>query len=158
LKNSPHRSVSRVPAGFAGWSATLPGDWRLERRYTDGSRFEGNALFTAEHGAIALAETGALRVCSGPELPAARNWTWRLHGAETLHIHFRDPARAYLYHGMSVAARGNGWTGVAGHDCGADHYRGRYIFEKDRIIVRQWVAGPQKNYAFVTYYQRMPCN
>jgi Family of unknown function (DUF6314) len=152
LTNSPHRSAR---AGFSGWFASLPGTWRLKRRYTDGSRFEGTARFLDAHGTMLLAETGSLRICAGRNLEAARNWAWHLRGADGVHIHFRDPARNYLYHDVQVKACANGWTGNAGHDCGADHYRGWYRFENDRIVVRQSVLGPHKNYAFVTHYLRM---
>jgi Family of unknown function (DUF6314) len=156
LTNSLRRSAD---PGFAAWFATLSGGWRLRRRYTDGCRFEGVARFVEDCGAMALAETGTLRFAGGGEpLAASRNWTWRLIGANRLQVHFRDPMRDYLYHDVSVIAGGDGWTGGADHDCGADHYRGRYDFENDRIVVRQSVAGPQKRYAFVTHYLRLRHN
>ena len=70
------RECDNAPA-LQAWFDRLAGQWRVERRSSDGSSFTGDAVFARrEDGSFQLEETGNLRLANGQSLPARRGWIW----------------------------------------------------------------------------------
>ena len=140
---------------FAFLFCALPGKWALERSYSDGSRFTGKAIFGPyEKHALSLSETGTLTRPDKTHLIAGREWNWRLVEPDVLEVHFGMASGGGLYHRIALRAEADNWAGEAEHLCGADRYIGQYMFGADRIIVRQQVSGPNKEYDLETRFLR----
>jgi hypothetical protein len=131
---------------FANLFAMLGGEWRIERSISDGSRFSGNAVFTAlNNNSWRMREAGVLAASSGEQYPATSCWRWQLSGRTQLEIHFVDRDRPTLYHRIELEPAGSDWVGSAHHLCGEDSYHAKYVFSANHIQILHRISGPQKN-------------
>jgi hypothetical protein len=138
---------------FANLFAMLGGEWRIERSISDGSRFSGNAVFTAlDIHSWHMREAGMLAVTSGGRYPASNCWRWRLSGLTQLEIHFGNRDGPTLYHRIELEPAGSGWVGSAHHLCGEDSYRADYVFSANHIQILHRISGPQKDIVIASVF------
>ncbi len=140
----------------------LAGEWRLTRRASDGTSFEGKAHFRAiGEKSLALSENGIVRMPQGPCLNAGRRWLWQLTALNEFEIHFDEAEAGFpgqpggrLYHRFKPQSWRDGCSGEAQHLCGGDRYFARYRLSCDRLEIAHRVSGPNKDYRLVSRFQR----
>ncbi|MGI9351435.1 MAG: DUF6314 family protein [Rhizobiaceae bacterium] len=139
---------------FADFFNTLIGEWSLSRAISTGEQMEGSLVFSRmDSSNLQANEVGDMRMASGNVISATRQWIWRI-GDAGLQIYFdEDPPR--LYHQVKPVARAGAWHGEGHHDCQPDTYVGDYLFSDNKIIIKQDVLGPNKDYQIISEYQRM---
>ncbi len=139
---------------FETYFKSLAGSWALERKISTGETLNGKAVFElVSSTAFLLHEEGELKLLSGLEIPASRNWFWHLSDNTDLEITY-DEARLQDYHLINLHKREDYWIGSAQHLCGADLYSGEYLFSEDRFEITQTVKGPQKDYFVISIYSK----
>lgn len=149
-------SGSLTGAGsLAAWFGSLPGEWRIARRLSNGARFRGTAVFRPTgSNRLLLQERGKMRLPTGPVVEAWRDWVWALTPEHWLEIRFAPSAGGGIYHRLRPALTGDVWRGGAVHPCGHDRYCGLYDLAHRRIAVMQSVRGPAKDYRLTTILRR----
>ena len=132
--------------------AFLAGPWRITRRVRDvrqnlTGKLAGNANFAPAPQGLAYDETGLLRF-GHYEGETARRYLFAFDRPDAAHVHHADGS---LFHPLNLSA---GLDNIE-HQCGEDHYRGRYrVLWRDRFAVSWDVSGPRKRYRMSTLYKR----
>ena len=134
----------------------LTGSWSFNRIIEGQGSMQGLATFTPlDPDSLAYREQGRLRLLTGTELEAEREYVFRQHG-RGFDVFFKEtPLR--LFHAIDLAASDNGvLSGSADHLCNLDHYQSTYTFGRDGgFVVRHVVSGPRKDYTTLTTYIRV---
>ncbi|MBC9877832.1 hypothetical protein G8O24_10820 [Bradyrhizobium sp. INPA01-394B] len=134
----------------------LTGSWSFDRLIAGQGSMQGLATFTPlDPDGLAYREQGRLKLLTGTELEAEREYVFREHGGG-FDVFFKEtPLR--LFHTIELAASdGGAVSGSAIHLCNADRYQSTYTFRSDGgFIVRHVVAGPRKDYTMLTTYRRV---
>lgn len=134
---------------------SLEGIWRLERDYSDGSQFAGEAVFTIlRSDVLLLSEKGRFLRPDGAAFTAGRDWQWCLAGPALFEICYCEASGGGLYHRLALQPEGADLVGEAEHLCEKDRYFGHYRFSPNRIDVHQKVRGPKKNYELKSTHTR----
>lgn len=134
-------------------AAFFRGTWRMRRRLNDQcldlvGRFVGTARFVPGDGRLDYEEAGALEFGSHRGRANQRYLYFPL-GPAVMAVCFAD---GRLFHTLDFS---RGLAHVA-HDCGADHYRGRYRIMGDDCWSQAWrVEGPRKQLSIVTLFRRV---
>ena len=135
--------------------ARLAGAWSFSRVIAGQGSMHGNATFKPlDAVSLAYREQGRLRLLSGAELEAGREYVFRTR-ARGFDVLLKEiPPR--LFHAVELAlSDGGDLTGSAGHLCNLDHYQSTYTFRPDGgFVIRHVVSGPRKDYTMVTAYMR----
>lgn len=101
------------------------------------SRFDGQASFVPDGGALRYSETGTLTLPDGSTLSAERSYIWRRAGAG-IAVEFAD---GRPFHTISPGEI------EAAHWCDPDDYRVAYDFTGWPVWRAEWcVRGPRKDY------------
>ncbi len=130
----------------------LAGRWRIARRIEDMGRaatgtLTGTACFSPIPGGLRQHEGGRLRFGSYRG-EATTEQTLSLAGPGIADVLFAD---GRLFHRLDLS------SGVAEvtHDCGADHYCGRYCVRGPDLWMLNWtITGPRKQMRIATRYRR----
>jgi hypothetical protein len=134
----------------------LTGSWSFDRVIEGQASMRGLATFTPlDAGSLAYREQGRLRLRSGTELEAEREYIF-IKVDRGFEVFFKEtPLR--LFHAIELVASDRAvLSGSAGHLCNRDHYQSTYTFRPDGdFVVRHVVSGPSKDYAMVTTYTRV---
>ena len=148
-------AISQNDSDFRELFVSLAGSWTLERTITGDASFNGSAEFEQlGKSEFRLREKGHLAMADGREIAASRNWIWRLEETGNLHVLYdENPLRTY--HDIELVKEGDVWTGEATHLCEPDTYLGHYELEFNRIVVKQKIEGPNKNYALTSLFNRI---
>ena len=130
----------------------LRGLWHLTRRIEGYGRMEGVAAFTQTSPEdLSYKEQGLHSLPDGGTLEFFQNYIYRLE-REGLFARFAD---LRPFHGLQLYPDGSALKTASMHLCGADIYRGEYVFEEDNRFSLRWdVQGPKKNYVIQTDYVR----
>lgn len=153
------RECDNAPA-LQAWFDRLAGQWRVERRSSDGSSFTGDAVFARrEDGSFQLEETGNLRLANGQSLPARRGWIWSFcpgngEAGDAVEIRYSEEAGGGPYHRFQPGEEAGIWTGKAEHVCGQDVYYAVYRLGSDSFDIDHDVTGPAKDYRLFASYRR----
>lgn len=140
---------------FPGCFHALAGNWLLGKTISDGSRFEGQAIFDrCEPHRLTLREAGQLMLADGSRLAASQNWTWTLCADGRLEIRFADEKGGGLYHQIVLQGRAGSWHGAASHSCGSDRYKASYAIKPDIIRIRHEIDGPNKACMIYATYRK----
>ena len=143
--------------GFAALFKSLRGGWRLEKTFSDGSRFQGNALFEISgEDSLELHEQGILALASGTGLRAERRWKWQLLGQATLIVRYTAERDGEVYHRAEMLPDADMWSGSAEHVCGADHYSANYQIGTDSLTIMHEIRGPRKALRITARFAREP--
>lgn len=141
--------------GFAALFASLEGVWRIEKNFSDGSRFEGSGEFRSYGLDIRdLDEQGFLCLPDGGSHRAMGRWRWQLDAPSTLLVRYPPERGGAIYHRCVLAPFADGWTGSGEHLCGADIYRADYRFRHAEIDIVHHVKGPRKDYSIHAMMRR----
>ena len=141
-------------ADFSEFFNSLIGEWSLARTVSTGEHMDGKLVFSRMDSSNLLAnEAGEVHMASGNIVSATRQWIWRLAG-DGLQVYFdEEPPR--LYHQLKPVLRAGAWHGEGHHDCQPDTYVGEYLFSTNKIIIKQDVMGPKKDYQIISEYRRL---
>jgi len=126
------------------------GDWQLNRQITDrhgamNGTLVGTVTLSGAGAALRYAETGRLRLESGPVMEATRDYLWTFKDGH-VEVRFADGA---AFHTFTPAGKVPGST----HLCGADLYNVTYDFRDWPQWRATWgVKGPRKDYTSVSHY------
>jgi hypothetical protein len=132
--------------------AFLTGSWRIARRVHDirqglVGRLAGRGDFAPTLRGLTYGEAGLLRF-GNYEGQAARRYLYAFDRPDTADIHHADGS---LFHALNLSA---GKDDIR-HQCGEDHYRGRYRVLEENVFAVSWcVTGPRKCYRMATFYRR----
>jgi hypothetical protein len=133
--------------------AFLLGSWRISRRIRDfrlgiSGRLEGRATIAPVADGLVHEETGEL--CFGAYQGAAtRRYAIAIDGPERAVFYHADGS---LFHALDLSSG----TADVLHQCGQDHYRGRYrVLHGNCLLVIWHVTGPRKLYRLATRHTRM---
>ena len=133
----------------------LTGCWSFNRLIAGQGSMQGVATFTPlDPDGLAYREQGWLKLLTGTEFEAGREYVFRAHG-RGFDVFFKEtPSR--LFHAIELAASDDGvLNGSASHLCNLDHYQSTYTFRPDGgFLIRHVVSGPRKDYTMVTTYAR----
>ena len=133
----------------------LIGSWSFNRLIAGQGSMQGVAIFTPLGlDGLAYREQGRLKLLTGTEFEAEREYVFREHG-RGFDVFFKEtPSR--LFHAIELSESGNGaLTGSADHRCNLDHYQSTYTFRPDGgFVIRHVVSGPRKDYTMVATYAR----
>jgi hypothetical protein len=145
-----------APAGtFARLFAELAGEWRLQKTFSDGSRFSGHAIFDPiRRNAHAMNEKGVLTLPDGNSLAASRQWDWFLDEDGSLAIAYPADQGGSLYHRLIPKGSDGAFSGGASHLCAADNYDAEYRFDRASIVIDHRVKGPKKDYRIEALFTR----
>lgn len=128
------------------------GRWRIERRIEDRlggvtGLFAGVAEFLPAAEGLAYREEGQLRLGTGPDVLAVREYRWREEDGRIVVEH----GDGRPFHAFDPAAP------EARHWCEPDDYRVRYDFGRWPKWRAEWVVrGPRKDYTMQSIYTRPP--
>jgi hypothetical protein len=140
---------------FEAYFARLEGKWRLDRRASDGSRFEGIATFQALAGRRhLLTESGLFFPAGSQPMTAGRQWTWLVSRDGHLEIRY-PPPHGRPYHRFLPLFHGAAFCGTASHLCAADIYDAIYQLHENLLRIDHSVAGPAKNYSLHSTFLRI---
>ncbi|MEM9280103.1 MAG: DUF6314 family protein [Pseudomonadota bacterium] len=140
-------------ADFGEYFDSLVGEWSILRTVSSGEKLQGKLLLAfLDNSSYLVSETGELRMSDGNLISASRQWIWRYENGNLLIYFDEEPPR--LYHQMVPVLRAGAWHGQGDHDCPPDAYVGEYLFSANKIIVKQDVMGPKKDYQIVSEYTR----
>jgi hypothetical protein len=143
--------------GFAALFASLEGAWRIEKNFSDGSRFEGSGEFRSSGLEIRdLDEQGLLCLPAGGSHRAIGRWRWQLDAPSTLLVRYPPERGGAIYHRCVLAPFADGWTGSGEHLCGADVYLADYLLKTDEIIINHSIRGPRKALSISARHLRLP--
>jgi hypothetical protein len=141
--------------GFAALFASLEGVWRIEKNFSDGSRFEGSGEFRSYSSEIRdLDEQGLLCLPDGGSHRAMGRWRWQIDAPSTLLVRYPVERGGAIYHRCVLAPLADGWTGSGEHLCGADVYLADYRFRNAEIDIVHHVKGPRKDYSIHAMMRR----
>ncbi|WP_271603704.1 DUF6314 family protein [Bradyrhizobium sp. CCBAU 45384] len=133
----------------------LIGAWSFTRLIAGQGSMQGLATFTPlDPEGLAYREQGRLKLLTGTELEAEREYVFREHG-RGFDVFFKEtPSR--LFHAIELAGSDDGvWTGSADHLCHFDRYQSTYTFRPEgSFAIRHVVSGPRKDYMIITTYTR----
>jgi len=116
---------------------------------------QGLATFTPlDPDGLAYRERGRLKLLTGTELEAEREYFFRGHARGFDVLFTETPSR--LFHAIELAACDDGvLNGSADHLCNFDRYQSTYTFRPEGgFVIRHAVSGPRKDYTMVTTYTR----
>jgi len=134
----------------------LTGSWSFNRLIEGQGSMRGLATFTPlDPDDLAYSEQGRLKLLTGTELEAEREYVFRKH-SRGFDVFFKEtPLR--LFHAIELAVSDDGaLNGSADHLCNFDRYQSSYTFLVDgRFVVRHVVSGPRKDYTMTTAYARI---
>jgi hypothetical protein len=141
--------------GFAALFASLEGDWRIEKNFSDGSRFEGSAEFrSCGWGIQDLDEQGLLFLPDGGSHRAHGRWRWQFNAPSTLLVRYPPERGGDVYHRCVLIPSMDGWAGSAEHLCAADLYAADYRFGHAEVDIVHHVKGPRKSYSIHAVMRR----
>ena len=132
--------------------AFLTGSWRIARRIHDArqgmvGRLAGSANFASTSQGLMYDETGLLHFGSY-QGEASRRYLFVFDQPGVANVHHADGS---LFHLLNLSS---GRDDIH-HQCGEDHYRGRYrVLDHDRFAASWDVAGPRKRYCMATIYKQ----
>ena len=134
---------------------TLAGRWRLSRSISTGEHFSGIADFVkTSDRVLLLKEQGNLFLNNGSKCASSRSWIWENSGSDILNIYY-DEAERRLYHRLKVKADGALLAASGEHLCVKDRYRGHYSMGANKLVIKQGIEGPAKNYSIESIYVRV---
>jgi hypothetical protein len=139
-----------MQSGMAMRLQDFSGRWRIERRIEDrlggmSGLFTGEAEFRPVAEGLAYREEGRLRIGTGPEVLAVRDYLWREEGAWIV-VEHGDGRPFHTFDPDLPEAR---------HWCDPDDYRVCYDFAGWPEWHAEWtVRGPRKDYTMVSVYSR----
>jgi len=140
----------RMQPGMAMRLEDFAGRWRIERLIDDrlggvAGHFSGVAEFRPTAAGLAYREEGQLRLGTGPEVLAVRDYLWREEAGRIVVEH----GDGRPFHAFDPAAP------EARHWCDPDDYRVRYDFARWPEWQAEWrVRGPRKDYTMRSTYRR----
>lgn len=132
--------------------AFLMGSWRIARRIYDArqgmvGRLAGSANFASASQGLMYDETGLLHFGSYRG-EAARRYLFAFDRIHAASVHHADGSP---FHWLDLSS---GRDDIH-HQCGEDHYRGRYrVLGRDQFVASWDVAGPRKRYRMATIYKQ----
>jgi hypothetical protein len=130
----------------------LIGKWNFGRQMSGQGCMSGSASFVqTAPGGLSYQESGLHQLAQGETVGFYQQYFYR-HEGEDLIVRFADnrPFHALEFYRASGVLHAD-----AHHLCGADTYKGRYIFhDSDRFSLIWDVRGPKKNYIIETEYKR----
>ena len=131
---------------------SLRGGWRFERNIAGHGRMNGCAEFAQMSDEdLSYAENGVHELPGGEKLGFFQKYIYRLNEGNLL-AYFAD---LRPFHALCLYPDGGILKAAAMHLCGADQYRGEYIFHDNNNFLLKWdVKGPKKNYVIETRYKR----
>ncbi|MFD0609611.1 DUF6314 family protein [Bradyrhizobium sp. GCM10027634] len=133
----------------------LTGSWSFDRLIEGQGSMQGLATFTPSGpDGLAYREQGRLKLLTGTELEAEREYVFHGHG-RGFDVFFKE-APPRLFHTVELVASDDGaLNGSADHLCGFDRYQSTYTFRPEgSFVIRHAVSGPRKDYTMVTTYRR----
>ena len=149
LPNQPRAS------SFSGCFHALAGNWLLGKTISDGSRFDGRAIFEpCELHRLTLREAGQLVLADGTRLAASQSWTWTLCTDGGLEIRYPDEKGGGIYHQIVLQGRAGSWHGSASHSCGRDRYKASYAIKPGIVCIRHEIDGPNKACSIAATYRK----
>lgn len=153
--NGRAAQLIRPAPAFEHIFTALAGEWRLDKRFSDGARFCGAARFLAVGAtALRLEEEGELSLAAGDSLRAFRQWDWALEEGRVLAIRYPPENGGGVYHRFEPQFADGEWTGAASHLCAPDTYEAGYIFRHEFIGVTHRITGPKKDYRIEARFSR----
>jgi hypothetical protein len=146
-------STTKALPSATGLLRWLEGAWTLRRSIDNGGSMIGTALFTGRGGCYEYTERGELTLANGCRLDAERRYLFD-EAIDGFTVWFLE-APPRLFHRIALCRTGPALIGGGLHLCGDDRYDSRYAFHADGwFSVRHTVAGPHKDYAIETRYER----
>jgi len=142
-----------MPLPVQGPLHYFAGSWRLSRRILDRragliGRMSGEAQFIRDQDGLDFVERGIM-IYGAHRGPASQAYRWVMLEDGQAEIRFKD---GRLFHPLDLRQG----SMVVDHQCGADHYRGRFrIVTENRWFSRWQVAGPRKDVTIVSLFQRV---
>ena len=144
-------------AGFAARCASLEGAWRIEKNFSDGSRFEGSGEFRSSGLEIQdLHEQGLLFLPDGGSHRAHGRWRWQFNAPSTLLVRYPPERGGEIYHRCALEPLTDGWIGSGDHLCGSDVYLADYMLKRGEIIINHSIRGPRKALEISARHLRLP--
>ncbi|MGI9401018.1 MAG: DUF6314 family protein [Rhizobiaceae bacterium] len=144
---------------FHNFFAGLSGEWQLNRQISNGTRFEGSALFSRKSEfSHCLEEKGQLFLQQYNTMNAMRQWQWIWSKEGHLDVKYPVERGGDSYHHvelvLSDTSAGLSLEGEAIHYCGNDIYAGSYRLAQDRLKISHEISGPNKNLIVDSRYTR----